>query len=105
MRKVLVLLMIGMLLACSRKPAADMVIHGKIWTGNPNQPIAEAMAVRGDSILAVGMKSEVDKWSGDSTAQIDATEGQLIVPGFIDTHTHFVEGGFRLSSVQLRDAK
>ena len=105
MRSINVILLLGTLCSCSPKPEADMVIHGKIWTGNPNQPIAEAMAVKGDSILAVGKKNEIDKWQGDNTAQIDAKEGQLIVPGFIDTHTHFVEGGFRLSSVLLRDAK
>ena len=105
MRSINVILLLGTLCSCSPKPEADMVIHGKIWTGNPNQPIAEAMAVKGDSILAVGKKNEIDKWQGDNTAQINAKEGQLIVPGFIDTHTHFVEGGFRLSSVQLRDAK
>jgi len=93
-----------LLVNCSQHPSADTVIHGKIWTGNPQEPYAEAMAVAGDSIVAVGTLSQVDPWIGKNTEVIDAT-GQLVTPGFIDTHTHFVDGGFRLSSVQLRDAK
>jgi predicted amidohydrolase YtcJ len=78
---------------------------GKIWTGNAQEPWAEAIAIRGDSIVAVGTLEKVKKWEGENTVTNSYTENQLIVPGFIDTHTHFVDGGFRLSSVQLRDAK
>ena len=91
--------------ACSKLPQADLIVTGKIWTGNSTQPWAEAMAVAGDSIVAVGPLSEVKKWEGQNSRKISASEGQLIVPGFIDTHTHFVTAGFNLSSVQLRDAK
>ena len=91
--------------SCSKHPRADLIVTGKIWTGNATQPNAEAMAITGDSIVAVGQLSVIEKWKGEATKMISATDGQLIVPGFIDTHTHFVEGGFRLSSVQLRDAK
>lgn len=93
------------LAACSKHPTADNVVIGKIWTGNPKQPWAEALATRGDTLVAVGSKSELAPWIGDSTQVIKVPEGQLITPGFIDTHTHFIDGGFRLSSVQLRDAK
>ncbi len=93
------------LAACSKHPTADNVVIGKIWTGNPKQPWAEALATRGDTLVAVGSKSELASWIGDSTQVIKVPEGQLITPGFIDTHTHFIDGGFRLSSVQLRDAK
>ena len=91
--------------ACSKHPQADLIVTGKIWTGNLIQPWAEAMAVNGDSIVAVGQLNEIKKWEGETTKKLSAPEGQLIVPGFIDTHTHFVTGGFNLSSVQLRDAK
>lgn len=94
-----------LILSCSRGPQADKVVIGKIWTGNANQPYAECMAIAGDSIVAVGSVSEVEKWIGDKTEKIEATEGQLIVPGFIDAHTHFIDGGFGLSSVLLRDAQ
>lgn len=91
--------------ACSSRPAADTVVYGRIWTGQESQPFVEAIAISGDTIVAVGTRADVEKWAGDKTNVIEAGEGQLVVPGFIDTHTHFVDGGFRLSSVQLRDAK
>ncbi len=91
--------------ACAKHEKADLIITGKIWTGDPKQPYAEGLAVRGDTIVEVGAADEIKKWQGESTVKMVANEGQLIVPGFIDAHTHFVDGGFRLSSVQLRDAK
>lgn len=94
------------LAACSAPhPKADNVVIGKIWTGNPNQPWADALATKGDTIAAIGDRKELAEWIGDSTQVIRIPEGQLITPGFIDNHVHFVDGGFRLSSVQLRDAK
>jgi predicted amidohydrolase YtcJ len=93
------------LISCSSKDQpADTIVYGKIWTGNDNAPLAEAMAISGDTIVAIGSRADIDRYAGSDTKRIDA-RGQLIVPGFIDTHTHFVDGGFRLQSVQLRDAK
>jgi hypothetical protein len=63
------------------------------------------MAIKGDTILAIGSKSEIEKYGRERTEKLEAPSNGLITPGFIDTHTHFVEGGFRLSSVQLRNAK
>jgi len=91
--------------ACSKHPVADKVVLGKIWTGNPEQQWAEGMAIVGDSIVEVGNAQEVEKWVGPETEKITTADGNLIVPGFIDCHVHFVEGGFALSSVQLRDAR
>jgi predicted amidohydrolase YtcJ len=98
-------LLLCFLMACSSKPASDLVVYGKIWTGNPQQPWAEAMTISGDTITAIGSKSEIQSFEGTQTKKIEAPADGLITPGFIDTHTHFVEGGFALSSVQLRDAK
>lgn len=91
--------------ACTKNPKADKIIIGKIWTGNPAQPWAEGMAIVGDSLVDVGNTSDIEKWVGPETEKMTTAEGNLIVPGFIDCHVHFVEGGFALSSVQLRDAK
>jgi len=98
------MLSVFILAACSTHPTANNVVVGKIWTGNAKQPWAEAMAINGDTIVAIGSKKDLAAWIGDSTQVIRVPEGQLITPGFIDAHTHFVEGGFRLSSVLLRDA-
>jgi len=105
MKHLLSILSIILFFSCSKHPQADQIVIGKIWTGNEKQPYAEAMAISGDTIVAIGTKAEIEKWKGDKTSEVIAPEGQLITPGFIDTHTHFVDGGFRLSSVQLRDAK
>jgi predicted amidohydrolase YtcJ len=91
--------------SCNNQPVADQVVIGRIWTGNPQQPWAEAFAAIKDSIVAVGSRTEIIRWVGEQTEVIEAEGGNLIVPGFIDCHTHFMDGGFALSSVQLRDAQ
>jgi predicted amidohydrolase YtcJ len=91
--------------ACNdAKETADMIItNAKIWTGNEKQPIAEAMAVTGDTIVVIGGTGEVMKHKGINTTVIDLG-GRFVTPGFIDSHVHFLEGGSNLASVQLRDA-
>src|SRR5690349_17247314 len=93
------------LFSCTKHPKADLIVTGKIWTGDEKKEWAEAMAIVGDSIVAVGTKNELEEWVGDKTEKLETAADNLIVPGFIDCHTHFVDGGFALSSVQLRDAK
>jgi predicted amidohydrolase YtcJ len=105
MKKIIVTLsLIGLLFACQQHPVADQVVFGKIWTGNEAQPWAEGMAITDDKIVAVGSRSEIEKWMGTTTVKTEASSDNLIVPGFIDCHTHFMDGGFALASVQLRDA-
>ena len=77
------------------------IINAHIWTGNPEQPWAEAMAVQGEEIILVGTSEEVGKLMNDSSKIIDA-EGKMISPGFNDSHIHFIDGGFGLSSVWIR---
>jgi len=82
----------------------DLVLsNGSVWTGNPRRPRAEAVAVRGDRILDVGTAAGVRKRIASGATEIDLAGG-LVLPGFIDGHTHFLAGGFSLNSVQLRDA-
>lgn len=80
------------------------IVNARVWTGDARRPWADAVAVRGDRIAAVGSSAEIRKMSVASTRVIDA-KGQMLVPGFEDAHVHFIDGGFRLASVQLRDAK
>jgi predicted amidohydrolase YtcJ len=80
-----------------------IVTNARIWTGCETQPWAEAIAVANERIVSVGSSEEVGRLAGATTRVIDA-QGKMVVPGFIDCHVHFLEGGFRLSSVQLRDA-
>jgi predicted amidohydrolase YtcJ len=78
------------------------LINGHVWTGNPAQPEAEAVGIGNDRIVAVGTTADVRAQAG--SARVVDLHGQFVVPGFIDSHVHFVDGGFRLSSVQLRTA-
>jgi predicted amidohydrolase YtcJ len=101
----LAFLLVTFLISCNQHPVADAVVFGKTWTGDDDKPWAEAFAIMGDSIVAVGSKAEIEEWVGEKTEKTEAANGNLIAPGFIDCHTHFMEGGFALASVQLRDAK
>jgi len=102
--RALVLLLAASPLAAQSAAPADIVITGTVWTGVRGAPLAEGVAIRGDRIIAVGSADDVRALAGANTRVIDARDG-LVVPGFIDTHVHFIDGGFRLASVQLRDAK
>lgn len=84
-------------------PVSLAITGARVWTGNPEQPWAEAVAVAGDRIALVGSDDDVAALLGPDTLRIDAAGGML-VPGFIDTHVHFAIGGSSLASVQLRDA-
>ena len=82
-----------------------MVITGaRVWTGDPEQPWAEAVASIGERLIAVGSAERIASLIGDDTVLISGV-GSMLVPGFIDTHVHFLDGGSGLASVQLRDAK
>ena len=83
---------------------ADLIIvNGNIHTMERSRPLAEAIAIHGNRIIAVGSNDEIKKLAGANTRVIDA-KGQLVLPGFNDAHVHFMSGGFQLSSVDLRDA-
>lgn len=104
MKRIVVIVAAFICFSCTQHPQADQIVLGKVWTGNASKPWAEGFAVVGDSIVAVGTRSEIEQWVGEKTVKIDA-DSNLIVPGFIDCHTHFIDGGISLTSVQLRDAK
>src|SRR5450432_2459630 len=94
------------LAACSggkSTPVTLAVVNARIWTGNAKRPWAEAIAVRGDRIAAVGSSAEIQKMVPNGAKVIDA-HGQMMVPGFIDSHTHIISGGRGLAMVKLRDA-
>jgi len=92
--------------SCSppQRLAADLVVTGaRIWTGNPLQPEAGAIAMIGERIVDVGSADEIDRWRGPETEVIDAG-GRRVLPGFNDAHVHLVTGGMQLDNVALRDA-
>lgn len=84
---------------------ADLVIlNAKVWTAGARQPAAEAVAVGGSTIEAVGSTAEIRGHVGRRTRVIDAA-GRLVLPGFNDAHVHLLSGGFSLLGVNLRPAR
>ena len=80
-----------------------IVVNGVVHTMDQRQPLAEALAIYKNHIVAVGSSKEIRALAGNTTRVIDARQ-RLVLPGFNDAHTHFLTGGFQLSSVDLRDA-
>ena len=103
-------LRVAILLTCAvctfaqTKPSADLIIrNARVWTVDRDHPEAEAVAILGDRIVAVGANQDVDAWRGTNTKTIDAA-GNRLLPGFNDAHVHFMSGGSQLDNVQLNDA-
>jgi len=84
--------------------ADTVLLNGRIYTVNPRQPWAEALAVRGGNIVAVGTAAQIQKYRGPSTKVIDAG-GRLVLPGFTDCHIHFLGGSLSLQRINLEDVK
>ena len=103
MRRAFSVVALTLLGACGSK--ADVVIQGgTVWTGlSTGRGQRGAVAIRGDKILAVGDSAEIARYIGPKTWVAEA-DGGLIMPGFADGHTHFINGGFQLASVDLRNA-
>jgi predicted amidohydrolase YtcJ len=91
-------------LAGHAAPMPDLVIlNANVRTMDVQHPPAEAIAVSGNKIAALGTSAAIKALADARTRIIDA-RGQLVLPGFNDAHVHFLSGGFQLASVDLRDA-
>jgi predicted amidohydrolase YtcJ len=99
-------------LPSAQKPKADLIFtHGNIYTGVVDAAAslgagkrAEALAVRGDLILAVGARDEIMKLKGPETKIIDL-DGHFVMPGFNDAHTHLASAGLEKMNVNMVGAK
>ena len=83
------------------EPADLIVVAGRIWTGDPAKPWAEALACRRGEITAVGTRDEVLRRRGPATRLVEAPEG-LATPGLVDAHGHIESLGRSLEDVDLR---
>ncbi|MDE3138022.1 MAG: amidohydrolase, partial [Acidobacteriota bacterium] len=84
---------------------ADLVLtDGDVYTVDPSQPEAQAVAVAGGKILAVGSSAEIKKYVGPKTRVVDLG-GRFAMPGFNDAHTHLASGGAVKLEVDLRGAR
>ena len=101
-----VLVGIAMVSATAQESVAvadKIVLHGRVYTVNEKQPWAEALAIRGDKIIAVGTDKEIEAYRGSATQIVDAV-GRLVLPGFEDCHIHFMGGSLGLTQVDLNEA-
>ena len=80
-----------------------ILTNARIYTVNAKQPWAEALAIRGGKIIAVGTNKEMAAYRGLFTKTLDAQQ-HLVLPGFVDCHIHFMEGSLGLTHVDLNDA-
>src|SRR5688500_9643223 len=82
---------------------ADLIVrNARIWTADSARPRAQALAIRGERLIAVGSNAEVDRHRSPRTRVIDAS-GRFVTPGFIDDHTHFSQAGALLIGANLLD--
>lgn len=82
-------------------PPADLILHNaRVWTGDDARPSAQAVAIRGDRIVAVGTNTEALVMRGPGT-EVRDLQGRFLAPGFIDNHTHFNRAGELLLGVNL----
>ena len=100
---------LGVALAATPSAAAQQVdappwllVNARIWTGDTAAPWAEALAIRGERIVAAGTREDVEAVAGAWSDAIDLG-GRFVAPGFIDTHTHFARAGQLLLGVNLLD--
>jgi hypothetical protein len=100
-------LTIGAALAAQRPadttPADLLILNGKVYTAGRNATFAQAVAVRGNTIAAVGSAQEIERLRGPRTQVVDAAGG-AVLPGFNDVHTHMLSGGLALDTVELGGA-
>jgi len=89
--------------ARSQGTATLQLINGRVWTGDARQRWAQAVAIQGDRIVAVGTDRDVARWRGNSTRVVDLA-GRFALPGFNDAHIHITGGALRLFEVDLNGA-
>src|ERR1700761_3491772 len=90
----------------SQTPADVIFINGKIYTGSPAvgtkpaHPPAQAIAVSGGKISAIGSNEDIQKLKGPKTQIVDLG-GHFVMPGFNDAHVHLGAAGFEKLNVEL----
>ncbi len=102
-RLIIASIAISIFTSCTHQQSANKIyINAKIWTGDSSNDRATAIAIKDSAIIYVG--NDYTAYKGSNTEIIDVA-GKMIVPGFIDNHTHFLGGGYQLASVNLRNVK
>jgi predicted amidohydrolase YtcJ len=95
-----VLLFASVALSDDNNPQERIFYNAKVFTAEPDHPYAEAVAIRGDKIVAVGNLQEVSKSVSAGAERMDL-HGKTLFPGFIDSHSHSIDGGINLISAEV----
>jgi hypothetical protein len=94
---------VGLGLAQTQK-VDTVVVNARIYTVNSRQPWAEALAIRREKVVAVGSAKDIEAYRGATTKVIDAG-GRLVLPGFTDSHIHFLEGSMNAQQIVIEDTQ
>ncbi|ULQ56051.1 amidohydrolase [Flavihumibacter rivuli] len=97
--RILLLLLLSPLFTFSQD---QLFYNARIFTGNYDQPFAEAIAIRNGKVLAVGSLKDVEKKLGKAALRTDL-KGQTLLPGMVDSHIHAIKGGKTLTKANLKD--
>jgi predicted amidohydrolase YtcJ len=90
-------------LAVAQEPQTTTVFHhALVFTAEPDHPYAEAVAIRGDRIIAVGTRATVEQAAGAGAREVDL-QGKFLMPGMIDAHAHPIDGGVTLIEANFPD--
>ena len=100
--KLILTISVFFMASCATNKAEIVYVNGSIWTGVENAFRAQSMAVKGEYLVAVGSNEIVENFK-DSNTEIVDLQGKFVVPGLMDAHTHFMDGGFQLVRLNFRE--
>lgn len=104
-KKLLICLIAFLTFSCTQKNAPDLIlVNGKVWTGVSETSFEEAIAIKGNLIVAVG-KTDSIRSLADSKTNIIDLNGKLVTAGFNDAHIHFLSGSMGLAEVDMTGTK
>ena len=103
MKNKIIYLVLIFILSCTENDILQKIyFNGYIWTGDLNNPKANAIVVSDNIISFVGTDEEAVLMSNENTIKINLN-GKFVTPGLIDNHVHFIPGGMQLAQVDLHD--
>jgi predicted amidohydrolase YtcJ len=95
-------LLLSSFLTAQNGAKESILYHGKIFTADPQNPYADTVAIRGDKIVAVGTLPEAEEAVSATAERVDL-QGKSLFPGFIDSHSHSIDGGLGLIAADATD--
>ena len=101
-KKLILTISVFFMISCARNRADTVYVNGSIWTGVESASRAQAIAVKDEFLVAVGSNENVEHLKDSNTKIVDL-QGRFVVPGLMDAHTHFMDGGFQLVRLNFRE--